>query len=387
MPEKTTDKNKKPEIKRRYRGRIGQVQIYLGKLLRMFLYQNDWMVLPMAALVAGLVGIVIRWRLFRSMEGTLVSSLAVACVCLWNGCFNSIQVICRERDVIKREHRSGMHISSYIAAHMIYQALLCLLQTGITVYVLTITGVRFPEHSLFQGGFLPEFFVSLFLITCAADMMSLWISAICRSTTTAMTVMPVMLILQLVFSGGMMSLPPRLEPVTDYIISNVGLKLIAAEADYNHLELTSAWNTVASMRNNELKGTFTVGEVVDLLEDSDNPTIKNLREVVVLSGDPFPRDITVGYIADQMSADNPDAADIRKEEIKYDTTFGDLLKIVGEDKVRSYIVENSSKAAQNPDYDYKQDNIGGYWVTLFLFAAAYALLAMITLEFIDMDRR
>ena len=387
MPEKTTDKNKKPEIKRRYRGRIGQVQIYFGKLLRMFLYQNDWMVLPMAALVAGLVGIVIRWRLFRSMEGTLVSSLAVACVCLWNGCFNSIQVICRERDVIKREHRSGMHISSYIAAHMIYQALLCLLQTGITVYVLTITGVRFPDHSLFQGGFLPEFFVSLFLITYAADMMSLWISAICRSTTTAMTVMPVMLILQLVFSGGMMSLPPRLEPVTDYIISNVGLKLIAAEADYNHLELTTAWNTVASMRNNELKGSFTVGDVVDQLEDSENPTIKKLREVVVLSGDPFPKEITVGDIADQMSADNPDAADLRKEEIKYDTTFGDLLKIVGEDKVRSYIVENSSKAARNPDYDYKQDNIGGYWVTLLLFAAAYALLAMITLEFIDMDRR
>ena len=88
-----------------------------------------------------------------------------------------------------------------------------------------------------------------------------------------------------------------------------------------------------------------------------------------------------------MSADNPDAADLRKEEIKYDTTFGDLLKIVGEDKVRSYIVENSSKAARNPDYDYEQGNIGGYWVTLLLFAAAYALLAMITLEFIDYDKR
>ena len=42
MPEKTADKNTKPEIRRRYRGRIGQVHIYLGKLLRMFLYQNDW---------------------------------------------------------------------------------------------------------------------------------------------------------------------------------------------------------------------------------------------------------------------------------------------------------------------------------------------------------
>ena len=375
MPEKTADKNKKPEIRRRYRGRIGQVQIYLGKLFRMFLYQNDWMVLPMAALVAGLVGIVIRWRMFYNMEGTLVSSLAVACVCLWNGCFNSIQVICRERDVIKREHRSGMHISSYIAAHMIYQAFLCLLQTGITIYVLLSTGVRFPDHSLFGGGFLPEFFISLFFITYAADMMSLWISALCRTTTTAMTVMPVVLILQLVFSGGMMSLPARLEPVTDYIISNVGLKL------------TSAWNTVASMKNNELKGSFTVGEAVDLLEDSDNPTIKKLREVDVLSGSSLRRKLTVGDIADQLSADNPNAADLRKEEIPYDTTVGDLLKIVGEDKVRSYIVENSSKAAQNPEYDYRQGNIAGYWVTLLLFAAAYALLAMITLEFIDHDKR
>ena len=77
MPEKTADKNTKPEIRRRYRGRIGQVQIYLGKLLRMFLYQNDWMVLPMAALVAGLVGIVIRWRMFYNMEGTLISSRAI----------------------------------------------------------------------------------------------------------------------------------------------------------------------------------------------------------------------------------------------------------------------------------------------------------------------
>ena len=38
-----------------YRGRLEQVRIYLGKLLRMFIYQNDWKVLPMAALVAGMV--------------------------------------------------------------------------------------------------------------------------------------------------------------------------------------------------------------------------------------------------------------------------------------------------------------------------------------------
>ena len=38
----------------RYRGRIAQIRICLGKLLRMFLYQNDWKALPMAAIIAGL---------------------------------------------------------------------------------------------------------------------------------------------------------------------------------------------------------------------------------------------------------------------------------------------------------------------------------------------
>ena len=141
------------------------------------------------------------------------------------------------------------------------------------------------------------------------------------------------------------------------------------------------------MRNNRLKGSFTVGEAVDLLEGSDNPTVQQLREVEVLSGSLFPRKLTVGDIADQLGADNPDASELRKEAVPYDTTIGDLLQIVGEDNVRSYIVENSSKAAQNPDYDVRQGNIAGYWLTLLLLAAAYALLAMVTLEFIDQDKR
>ena len=135
-----------------HRGRGAQVSIFLGRTLKMFVYQNDWKVLPMAALIAGLVGMVIRTRLFITMEGTLMGAFALVMVCIWNGCFNSIQVICRERDVIKREHRSGMHISSYICSHMIYQALLCLMQTGVTLYVTKIVGVQYPAQGLITPG-------------------------------------------------------------------------------------------------------------------------------------------------------------------------------------------------------------------------------------------
>ena len=374
------------KIRIRYRGRINQVPIYLGKLLRMFLYQNDWKVLPMAAMVAGLVGLVIRRRFFYTMEGTLMSALAVTCVCIWNGCFNSIQVICRERDVIKREHRSGMHISSYIVSHMIYQALLCLLQTGITLYVTVLVGVQYPFEGFFTPLFLIDFFISLFLITYAADMMSLWISALCRSTTTAMTVMPIVLILQLVFSGGMMSLPARAEPITNFIISNYGLKLITAQADYNHLPLGSAWNTVERMRSNEIKGEVTVGQILDFLGDEEDPTVQEIRDIEVTDEDFLLQKLTVGDLVDLISADE-DSEEYRNQTVEIDTTVDEVIRLIGEDKVHDYIVETTSATAREEAYELTALNILSYWSYLILFSLSFAALAMITLEFIDRDKR
>ena len=129
---------------KRHRGRITQTFIYLGKLFRMFLFQNDWKVLPMSAIIAGLVAFAVGSNLYVTMEGTLTGAFALACVCIWNGFFNSIQVICRERAIVKREHRSGLHISSYIVAHMIYQAILCVLQVVIMIFVCMSMGVAMP---------------------------------------------------------------------------------------------------------------------------------------------------------------------------------------------------------------------------------------------------
>ena len=66
----------------RYRGRIAQIRICLGKLLRMFLYQNDWKALPMAAIIAGLVTFAVGNNLFKTQEGTLSGCFSLVCVCI-----------------------------------------------------------------------------------------------------------------------------------------------------------------------------------------------------------------------------------------------------------------------------------------------------------------
>ena len=84
--------------------------------------------------------------------------------------------------------------------------------------------------------------ICMLLISYAADMMSLFISSISRTTTAAMTVMPFVLIFQLVFSGSVFPLPARVQPLSNFTISNYGIRAIAAECGYNDLPMAAGWN-------------------------------------------------------------------------------------------------------------------------------------------------
>ncbi|MDD2959665.1 MAG: ABC transporter permease [Lachnospiraceae bacterium] len=222
----------------RHAGRLGQIKIYLGKLFRIFIYEKDWKVLPMAAVIAVMVAYVVGPNMFVNMEGTRIGSLALVCVCIWNGFFNSIQVVCRERAIIKREHRSGLHISSYIAAHMIYQALVCICQIIISLAVYWFAGMTFPTEGLVTGSFLADIFITLFLITYASDMMALMVSCIVHTTTSAMTVMPFLLIVQLVFAGVAFPLKGFPARMSDLTVSKWGIYAVCTEANYNNLPST-----------------------------------------------------------------------------------------------------------------------------------------------------
>ena len=292
-----TNKTGTKRIRRiRHTGRGGQVHVYLWKQFRFFINESDWKVLPMAAVIAGLVAMVIRNRYYVNMEGSLIGGFALTCVAIWNGCFNSIQSVCRERAIIKREHRSGMHISAYMTAHMIYQFLLCAAQTALTMAVLRSLGVPIPEG--FGTGKITPFLIvdigiSMFLITYASDMMSLFLSSISRTTTGAMTLMPFVLIFQLVFSGGVIPLPEWTKPLANFTISNYGIKAITAQGDYNNMRMSAVWSSVSGMRNDKFEISFTVGDVLDKL---DNPVVEKQRDREVLKA------YTVGEVADVLNS-------------------------------------------------------------------------------------
>ncbi len=342
----------------KHKGRIYQTGIYLGKFFRMFVFQNDWKVMPIAALIAGLVALVMKGSLFKSMEGTLLGSFAIACICVWNGFFNSIQNVCRERAIVKREHRSGLHISSYITAHTIYQAFMCLLQTIITIFVLIKMGVEFPDPTtakgLITGNIILDLGISIFLTTFAADMMSLLVSSLVRNTTTAMTVMPFLLIFQLVFSGGFFSLPENITFLTDYTITKWGLTAVCAQGQYNDLPMTSLWKSMKKMRN----GSITAGQ---------------LKEFMLASPD-FSEDPQMVIVLNSI----PDDKEIQ---------FNDFITVM-ENQGGGYAIEvKSGELNQEPKYASDPAVISKCWQMLTIQIILFIGTATIALEFIDKDKR
>lgn len=388
----------------RHRDRANQVPIYLGKQFRFFINESDWKVIPMAAVIAGLVSLVIRNRLFANMEGCLIGAFALTCVALWNGCFNSIQAVCRERAIIKREHRSGMHITSYVTAHLIYQFVLCLAQTAVSMYVMKLMGVPFPARGRFMPS-IPSILslgICMLLISYAADMMSLFISSVSRTTTAAMTVMPFVLIFQLVFSGGVIPLPARIQPLSNFTISNYGIKAIASECGYNQLPMASGWNALNSMKNSEIETTITVEQLMEVL--NSDTAAKHSEDVVIpaLTAGEFAELLGIEGISEEEKkevltqpvtlgeltefANNSETVRKRMDRsrtVKF--TVGELLDVFGEENVKTFLQQKTAEAARKPEYEtqYTFMNL----LALVGFIMLFALLATIALELIDKDKR
>ena len=238
----------------KYRGRFSQIWIFFGKFIRMFVYQSDWKVIPIGAVIAAVVTLVVGNNLFVTQEGTSLGAFALVCVCIWNGFFNSIQVVCRERAIVKREHRAGMYVSSYIAAHMIYQLILCVLLTLVTILICLIVGVQFPAEGVITPWGIVDVGITILLCTYAADLMALMVSCLVRTTTTAMTVMPFLLIFQLIFSGGFFELEGLAEKIKVITISHWGLDNLCSIGQYNQLPMVTLWNTLIQFKDVSYKG-------------------------------------------------------------------------------------------------------------------------------------
>lgn len=212
-----------------------QIKIYTRKFFRT-LKRESIISIIMGFIITFLVMFVTKNNMFENYEGTKSGLFSLICVCIWIGIFNSIQLVCREKnDIVKDELDKSLHATSYMAAHFIYQCILCAIQSFIVFIVFFAFMIIGGKGDI---GFPLWYLITIFLVMLASDAMAFVISSIVPNPIVAMTVMPLLLLIQLVMAGVLFELEGASEMVAYFTVSKWGM---------------SAFGTICNMTGYETK--------------------------------------------------------------------------------------------------------------------------------------
>ena len=180
-------------------------------------------------------------KMFVDYESTKSACFVIVSAAIWGGLFNSIQVVVRDRDIIRRDHAAGLRLRCYTASRAVVQFVLCLLQSALLTC--SIIGVKvyysnaLPKQGILLDNVLLEYFISIVVLTFAADTMGMLISCLVRKPETANVMAPYILIIQLIFSGILFSMKGAAESFSYAMLSRWGMEAMGSISELNNLPL------------------------------------------------------------------------------------------------------------------------------------------------------
>lgn len=187
-------------------------------------------------LIAVLLYIVADDKIFQIYESTKSILFALSCSAIWIGLFNSIQEICKERVIVKREYMANLRLTGYVLSKVVLQALIGVVQAIVLTETFLIL-VDKQKEGVFFNNYSVEIVFTIWMTILASTAMGLIISALVKSGDKAMTVAPFVLIVQLLFSGILFTLEGAGKKISYCTVSRWSIEALGSIAHLNSLEL------------------------------------------------------------------------------------------------------------------------------------------------------
>ena len=216
------------------------IRTYLTYCFGNFTHGRGWLVFPGTALIMGILLTVLdKKEMFVHYSETRNGLFCITCALIWIGMFNSVQSICGERATIKHEHMDyGISLMAYVIAHVLYELILCVVEAGVVeAFILTFFRTGLADHPVSPV----RLYITLLLILLSSDTMGLLISGIVRAATTAMTVMPFVLIVQLVMADVIFELSGAAKILANVTVGKWGMTALCSCTGINDLERSQAF--------------------------------------------------------------------------------------------------------------------------------------------------
>ncbi len=126
------------------------------------------------------------------------------------GCINGAREIVKEAPIYKRERTVNLGIAPYMFSKIVVLGVLCLAQSLVLTFLVSLKAPF--QHATFLPPFL-EIYVTMALTSLAGLMTGLTVSALVPNNDRAMSIVPLVLIPQVIFSGIIFKLEGPILPI------------------------------------------------------------------------------------------------------------------------------------------------------------------------------
>lgn len=252
---KTIPSGKSNNIENKKKSFIKQLIILIQRYIK--LISNDFQQLlilfAQAPIVAILLVMVTTDNLYKSYDDTKAILFSLGCASIWLGLLNSIQEICKEKVILQKEHMADLKLSAYLLSKFIVQGLLAFIQSLLLVSIFQkIAGSS--EYSILINSFW-DIQIICFLSILSSATMGLFISSFVKNANIAMTIIPLVLVPHLLFSGMLFKLEGISDFISNFILCRWTVEGLGTSANLN--ELTHLVQTINPMIEVEAESYFT----------------------------------------------------------------------------------------------------------------------------------
>jgi len=161
----------------------------------------------------------------------LVFMLALTGV--WFGVINAAREICKEGNVLRRERLAGLSPGAYLVSKLVVLAGLVVVQSALLVAVLGLR-VELPRHGIVMPAMV-ELGITVVLAGFAGVALGLALSALASTPDKAMSLIPIVLVPQVLFAGVMFALVGATAACGWVVSARAAVDALSAVANLNEL--------------------------------------------------------------------------------------------------------------------------------------------------------
>ena len=231
------------------------------------LISNDFLqvllLFAQAPIVAVLLALVTTSDLYSSYDDTKAILFSIGCACVWLGLLNSVQEICKEKVILQKEHMADLKLSAYLLSKFIVQGILAFIQATVLVSIFQAMVGKSDNSILIDGYWDIQLICFLTILSSAA--LGLFISSIVKNSNLAMSVIPLILVPQLLFSGILFKLEGFADFISNFILCRWSVEGLGTSVNLNDLtHLIQTYNPLVEIEP-EAYFTFTSEHMIKVI--------------------------------------------------------------------------------------------------------------------------